>query len=400
MDHSDYDVVVVGAGPAGSSAARILSRKGFTTLLLDRRSRVGLPVQCGELLPTPFEIQDIFPHSRFIPRLVDVPSEFVTNKTSRTSLVSPDGHPIEFDFNANIIDRAKYDQHLAQQAIDSGCELSLSSFVTSRSSSNIISVKTKSDRRNIIAKIVVGADGANSLISKSLGNSYRDVNRDLSLSLNYVMNGVCCDEELVQMYFGKNIAPGGYAWIIPKGDSLANVGCGIRRSLSNPNVSLTTYLKHFITRNKIASSILKNAKITARVSAIVPMAGPVNHTFSENVVLVGDAAGHVMASNGGGIPQALGGGYIAGHIVSSHLADKINLSSYEKLWRYEFGKELDIGVSILRIADSVMSSDSLSTTCMRIAGRQFLEPLIRCRLPIPIDFVSKTFIRAFNIIVA
>ncbi|MFW9844458.1 MAG: digeranylgeranylglycerophospholipid reductase, partial [Candidatus Thorarchaeota archaeon] len=204
---------------------------------------------------------------------------------------------------------------------------------------------------------------------------------------------------VVQMFFGKHIAPGGYTWIIPKGDSMANVGFGIRRCISNPGTSLLTYLKHFISKNKIAAPQLKHAKIVTRVGAIIPVAGPVPITSSENAILVGDAAGHVMASNGGGIPPALAGGSIAGHVIAAHLDKQIPLDAYDKLWKYEFGKELDTALSVLRIADSVMTSDPLTDVCMRLAGKQFLEPLIRCRLPAPVEFVSKTFVRAFNAVV-
>lgn len=394
-----YDVAIVGAGPSGSSTARVLSSRGFKTIFIERQKRVGIPIQCGEFLPTPAEIRDIFPQSKYMPKLVDVQSEFVTNKTSQISLISPNGHTTEFDFKTNIIDRSRYDLHLAQQAIDAGSELHLSTRVTDRSPSNDLIMKTSSGKRQIASKIVVGADGPSSLISKTLGNRYEDLDRDLSQSINYIMSGVDCDEEQVLMFFGRNVAPGGYFWLIPKGDSKANVGFGLRRSLSTPDVSLTTYMKNFITKNKIAAPMLKHAKLLSRVGALIPMAGPVAHSYSDNVVLVGDAAGHVMASNGGGIPQALGGGYIAGHVVASHLEKGTELSVYERIWRNEFGHELDTALSILRIADSIMTSDPLTNVCMRLAGRQFLEPLIRCRLPLPVEFVSKTFVRVFNSII-
>jgi len=213
------------------------------------------------------------------------------------------------------------------------------------------------------------------------------------------MKGVDCDEDVVQMYFGKNVAPGGYTWIIPKGDSMANVGFGIRRCISNPGTSLLAYLKHFIAKNKIAAPQMKRAKVVSRVGAIIPVAGPVPITSTHNALLVGDAAGHVMASNGGGVPTALSGGSIAGHVIVTHLEEQTPLSIYDKLWRYEFGKELDTALSVLRIADSVMTSDPLTDVCMRLAGKQFLEPLIRCRLPAPVDFASRTFVRAFNALV-
>lgn len=396
---SSYDVAVVGAGPAGSTTAGILARKGIKTVLIDRRSKIGVPIHCGELLPALPELLDIFPRSKRLQRLGDPPKEFVTNKTKRTQLISPQGHVVEFKFGTNIIDRTKYDQHLAQQALDAGCELHLRSSVASRSPTNHLKIKTKSSPESIDAKIVVGADGPSSIISKTLGNFYKNKDRDLSPSINFMMNGVDCDDEVVQMFFGKHIAPGGYSWIIPKGDSMANVGFGIRRSLSAPGTSLLTYLKHFITKNGIAAPQLKRAKVVSRVGAIIPVAGPVSITSSENTVLVGDAAGHVMASNGGGIPPALAGGSIAGHVIAAHLEGKTPLTTYDRIWKYEFGKELDTALSTLRIADSVMASDPLTDVCMRLGGKQFLEPLIRCRLPAPVDFVSKTFVRAFNAIV-
>ncbi len=394
-----FDVAVVGAGPAGSTTAGILARKGFKTVIIDRRSEVGVPIHCGELLPTIPELLDIFPRSKRLEHLGNVPKEFVTNKTSRTQLISPQGHAVEFKFGTNIIDRTKYDQYLAHQALDSGCEIFLHSTVLDRSETNSLKIKSKIGPNQIDAQIVVGADGPSSLISKTLGNSYSSPEHDLSPSINFIMSGVDCDDDIVQMFFGKNIAPGGYSWIIPKGDSMANVGFGIRRCISTPGISLITYLKHFITKNKIAAPILKRAKIVSRVGAIIPVAGPVPITSSNNAVLVGDAAGHVMASNGGGIPTALSGGSIAGHVIAAHLDRQIPLSTYDKIWKYEFEKELNTALSILRIADSVMVSDSLTDVCMRFAGKQFLEPLIRCRLPAPVDFVSKTFVRAFNMIV-
>lgn len=397
--NTSYDVAVVGAGPAGSTTAEVLSRKGFKTILIDRRSEIGVPIQCGELFPTLSELKDIFPRSKRLQHLGKIPKVFITNKTRRTQLISPQGYIVEFKFRTNIIDRTKYDQYLAHQASEAGCETYLRSTVVDRSASNNLKIKSKECPDTIDAKIVVGADGPSSLISKTLGNSYTSPERELSPAINFIMKNVECDEEVVQMYFGKNIAPGGYSWIIPKGDSMANVGFGIRKCISNPGTSLLAYLKHFIAKNKIAAPQLKHAKIVSRVGAIIPVAGPVPITSSENAVVVGDAAGHVMASNGGGIPTALAGGSIAGHVITGCLERQTPLSAYDTTWKYEFGKELDTALSVLRIADSVMTSDPLTDVCMRLGGKQFLEPLIRCRLPAPVDFVSRTFVRAFNTIV-
>ncbi|MHA1216968.1 MAG: NAD(P)-binding protein, partial [Candidatus Thorarchaeota archaeon] len=84
-----YDVIVVGAGPAGSTVAAAVAKSGFSTLVVERRRVVGLPVQCGELLPTPREMADLFPNSPRAQRLADVPSDVIVNRTRTMRLVSP-----------------------------------------------------------------------------------------------------------------------------------------------------------------------------------------------------------------------------------------------------------------------------------------------------------------------
>ncbi len=388
-----YDVAVVGAGPAGSTVARIVAEQGFQTVVFDRRTEVGIPTQCGELIPTPSEARNLFPHSRRMPRAVQVPREFVTNKTQSIRLISPNGSSYEFPFEANIVDRAKFDQHLAQNAEDAGAEFFLSSTVMGRSNKNELTLKSSGETL-ARASLIVGADGAHSIIGKSLGQHFVHSEEDLSPSLQYVMSCGDVDSSVIEMYFGGSIAPGGYAWVIPKGDGLVNVGFGMRRSIAHDDTPLRTYLNRFVF--KTLASTLKNAKIVRRVSAIIPVGGPLKKTCSKNVLLVGDAAGHVMASNGGGIPTALCGAEIAGDVITNNLMLDAPLYEYEERWRTEFGKELDTALRVLRVADTVMPSDAITDICMRLAGVRFLEPLIRCRLPLPVDLASKTMVRVLN----
>ena len=389
-----FDVAVVGAGPAGSSAARIIAESGIRCMVLDRRSRIGVPVQCGELIPTVREISDLFPHSKTMLQVADVPKDIVVNSTRKIRLVSPRGHSFEFPFEANIIDRDRFDQHLADKAEDAGAEFQLNSVVEDRSKKNILKVRGK---ENVTCAIVIGADGPKSVIAQSIGNSYSVPNRDLSTSLQYQMNGISVDPSIVEMHFGEQIAPGGYAWIIPKGDGVANVGIGMRRNHANPNTHLREYLDYFVRKNPFVTPRLKGACIQRIVGAIIPMGGPVARTWTNNVLLTGDSAGHVMASNGGGIPTALCGGKIAGQVVVDYFKKESPLSVYEKRWMNEFGSELDTALRILRVADTVMPSDTVTDICMRLAGVRFLEPLIRCRLPSLIDLASKTIVKLMTL---
>ncbi|MHA2076440.1 MAG: geranylgeranyl reductase family protein [Candidatus Thorarchaeota archaeon] len=391
-----FDVAVIGAGPAGSSAARVVSEKGFETLVVDRRSTIGIPIQCGELIPTPSEAANLFPRSKRMPDAVNVPTNFITNKTTSIRLISPNGKAFEFPFEANIVDRCAFDQHLAHQSEDAGAKLLLGTHFVSRSNKNELVLKSRKSETYKSANVVIGADGAHSKVAQSLGDHFKHSDHDLSPSLQFVMKNADVDPSVVEMYFGGSVAPGGYAWIIPKGDGNVNVGFGMRKSLDKTETPLKTYLERFVYRNPHVAPMLKNAKILSRVGAIIPVGGPLQRTWTSSVLLIGDAAGHVMASNGGGIPTALCGGMIAGDAVSAHLEAGLSLSKYEEKWKAEFGSELDTALRVLRIADTVMPSDITTDICMRLAGVRFLEPLIRCRLPPLVDFASKTLVKVLN----
>jgi digeranylgeranylglycerophospholipid reductase len=396
MPENSYDVVVVGAGPAGCTAARVTADAGLKTLIIDRRREIGVPIHCGEFLPTPREMRDLLRDSPRASRLVGIPSDLIANRTDRLMLASPLSNQFFLRLDANVIDRTKFDQYIASRAEAAGAKIALESTVIHRNKSNTLTIRQEGHNIEMTAQVVIGADGPSSLISKSIGNRYHDHGRDLCPSLNYVLTEIECDSKTTEMYFGNQVAPGGYSWIIPKGNDTANVGFGMRRFFGDPEVPMKEYLQRFILSHPLVSPRTKKSIVVSRVGAIIPVGGPVDRTYTENVVLVGDAAGHVMASNGGGIPTALVGGEIAGESVVNHLTDGISLSSYEAQWRKEIGKELYTALRILRIADQVMPSDRITDQCMRLAGPRYLKHLIRCRLPIPVDFASKTLVKVLS----
>ncbi len=135
----------------------------------------------------------------------------------------------------------------------------------------------------------------------------------------------------------------------------------------------------------------------SRIAALIPVGGPVSRSWSEHAILAGDAAGHVMACNGGGIPSALIDGEIAGQAAVRHISEGIPLSSYETTWRKEIGSELRTALMILRVADQVMPSDKVTEICMHLARSHFLESLIRCRLPLSVDVAAKTLVKVLKV---
>lgn len=393
MSTLSYDVAIVGAGPAGCTAARVAAQHDLKTIVFDSRKQVGIPVQCGEYLPTPEEMHDLLPNSPRVAQLVDIPKELITNQSSRLILASPENRSFEFRLVSNIIDRAKFDQYLASQAKDAGAQIKLQTTVLKRRNSNHLLIRNKSGRSTIKAKVVIGADGAQSRIARSIGVRYANKARDLSPTIQYVMTNVDHDPDITEMYFGRQIAPGGYAWVIPKDDSTVNIGLGFRHAFTNPSETAISYLHRFIYSHPANMDRMKNAKIIRKTGAIVPAGGPLPRTYSDSVLLIGDAAGHVMASNGGGIPTALGGGELAGLAATQYIQHRTPLSWYEESWKREFGQELISALDILRIADAVMVSDRLTDRCMRLAGPRYLQHLIRCRLPFPVKFASKTLVK-------
>jgi len=383
---SKYDVVVVGAGPAGSTAARVTASDGLKTLLIDRRKEIGSPVQCGEYLPTIREMRTMFPQCPRLQKIGRIPSQFITNSTNEMIVYSPRLKGYRFPLDSNIIDRKEYDQHLVDQAVDAGATLLLGHRARSMTSKNRVMVSSRNGTSSYTGEIIIGADGPNSIIARSLGLSYPDRPRQISQSLQFVIGDVPTDITQPMMFFGHQVAPGGYAWIIPKSLHSANVGFGLRSTYIQSKGSLSSYLRNLISNKRILDGKLNDGRIISRVSASIPVGGPLKRTYSANALLVGDAAGHVMASNGGGIPTALAGGSIAGQIASRHLEDGLPLRVYQDTWKQEFGTQLYSALAVLRIADVMMKTDSLTEVAMGLSGARYLEDVIKCRVPNPLSF--------------
>jgi digeranylgeranylglycerophospholipid reductase len=167
------------------------------------------------------------------------------------------------------------------------------------------------------------------------------------------------------LYFG-NLAPGGYAWVIPKGDC-ANVGLGTWQHFHG---NLRRLFDAFMERHD-----LQPGKATG---GFVPVLGPVGMTVRGNALLVGDAAGHVMATNGGGINVAMICGRIAGDVTADHVFAQVPLTDYERRWRAAVGGPLARGARTKLLADRFFGSDRLLEAAMLLLGRRRMARAIRC----------------------
>lgn len=351
------DVLVVGAGPAGSTTARFCAGPDADVLMIDRRKEIGFPVQCGEMLPSTDEMYSIFPKGSNLEELFDLDDSLVAGRCSYVHLVSPGGRVYGLDFISHTLDRRVFDKHLVSLALERGARL--------ETGVSLLSLKggvARTTSGEIRARVVVGADGPNSLVAREAG-----LERP---SARYP--AITCRAEgefgdAVKMFFG-GVAPGGYAWIIPK-DKGANIGLGFNNRVHDrpPSEALDSFARGL------------GCRISDVSLGFVPMSGPVPSTVAGQVLLVGDAAGQTMASNGGGIPTAMIAGRIAGRTITEHLKAGTSLSVYEDRWGGVIGGPLRNSVRIRRLADVAFSGDRLLGIAMAILGRRGLDRAIRCK---------------------
>jgi len=354
-----FDTVVVGAGPAGSAAARFSAEGGASTLLLERRERVGVPVECGEFLPSVSTLREILPRVEDLGGLFDIPPGCVSRPTSRMAVISPGGRRYELDFEGLSLDRERYDRHLADLAVKAGAELR-----TGTGASGVRGDIVETAAGPVRARVVIGADGPLSTVRRGLGIPSP---RLLCPCFQYTVPGGFGDA--VEMYFGR-VAPGGYAWVIPKAGG-ANIGLGIPPG--RKGATLRARLDAFVSERGIGAAPVRES------GGIVPASGPLPSTVRGNVLLCGDAAGQVMASNGGGIPIAVVCGRAAGRAAAAFVGGRAPLAAYERLWRAEVGEVLSNSLHVKKLSDWWMWSDTLVGLAMVLIGRGGIRKALTCK---------------------
>lgn len=315
----DRQVIVVGAGPAGSTAARYAAEAGAGVLLLDRRAVVGRPVQCAGYLPSETELLDMLPDVPDQEELFGVDDSFVLAETYESVMVSPNGRRYSLKFSGRTVDRGEWDPHLVALAVEAGAE-----FHPSTQAMDIKDGVLHTDRGSYLPSAIIAADGPNSRTRAAAGlPTPKLIAPALNAEARMLHTGK------VEMHFCRE-APGAYAWIIPAGEDRVHIGLGAdpRRG----SIDLKSNLKAFAER--------AGAELGPVTGGFVPSAGPVKRTTRGNVMLVGDAAGHVMASNGGGVPIAMAAGRTAGQVAAQVVSDSGDIRDYDKRWRRELGDVL------------------------------------------------------------
>ncbi|HYY48940.1 MAG TPA: NAD(P)/FAD-dependent oxidoreductase [Thermoplasmata archaeon] len=352
---SPYEAIVVGGGPAGGTAARYAARRGLKVLVLDKRKEIGVPVQCGEYVAQNEEVRSIFPSVGDLEDLMEVPYRVRERDTPVVRIWSPKGRRYDVPFRGFTVRRDRMDQGIVAQAVREGAEL-----LTETTVNKVRGEEVETNRGTFRGKVIIGSDGPRSTVAKSVGLEWPVSAPAMSATAPGDFG------DATDMFFG-NLAPGGYAWIIPKA-GCANVGLGTWQHFRG---NLRALFDRFVEARG-----LEPQKATG---GFVPVLGPPPRTVKGNAILVGDAAGMVMATNGGGNNLAMIAGRIAGLTAADHLLDGTPLDAYESRWRAAIGGPLAEGVRIKGLADRFFGSDRLLELAMILLGRRRMERAIRCQ---------------------
>ena len=315
-DSTHHDVIVIGGGPAGSTVARYAASNGADVLVIDGRDPIGTPLQCGELVPSNDEMRRLCPAVPDMDDLFQTPESAISRRSTKMHLVPPSGKPLKFDFEGLVLNRVAHDEALVELAKLNGAKYLVDSHVD-RVEENTVILRNGS---TFSAKIIVGAAGHNDPLRRDFWDE-----SSLKIPVKFVlMDGDFGDA--VELHFG-SMAPGGYAWMFPK-SSGANIGLGIQRKFARGR-SLNQFADEFISNY--------GGEISFRGAGSLPMSGSIRNFVKGNYLLVGDAAGMVLPSNGAGITIAMIGGRIAGQVIAEHLSEGVPLMEYERRWNQQLG---------------------------------------------------------------
>jgi digeranylgeranylglycerophospholipid reductase len=395
-NNQSYDLIVVGAGPAGSSAAKTAAEKGLDVLLIEREMEIGVPDKCGEFIPSLKEMKKLVPKVPNLEEFFDPPSKCVVNYTKYVNFIFPNNVEISVPFNGVVVERKLFDKYLANEAVRAGVKIApFTSALKLLDKRNGLRVRNNDGLFDLYSNIIVGADGAYSLIAREAGLPVSKDPLDYGVGYQYEMCGVKHDPDFVDMYLGEDIAPGTYAWIIPKEGDIANVGTGVRAPFMDKSMSIRDYQYNFVNKHPISSKKLIKAMPTAVKAGNIPVGGPLMKTSTEKVMVVGDAGGHTIPTVGWGIPPGLIVGRIAGNIASEHILNGRCLTDFDYAWRNEIGETLENSLRLRRMSDVVFKNKMMIDVVTRLGWltKETIMKFILCKMDMSMKFIEKTLMR-------
>ena len=284
-----FDVLVLGLGPAGASAAAEAARRGCKVIALDRKREAGVPVQCAE----------------FVPALLAVEAGAVRQPIdSMLTFVENDAPDPRLDFPGRMLDRAAFDASLVEEAKRAGADVRFSCLVTRIEPDGVVHATEGSVR----ASIIIGADGPRSRAGRAIGSVNTELVETRQFSVPLLKPHAATD-----IFLSAGI-PGGYGWLFPKG-AVANLGAGVSPQHRAQLKSIVAGL-----HARLAQEQRVGTRIISTTGGAIPVGGllkPWGKLGETQVLLAGDAAGLAHPVTGAGIAAAVHSGRLAGQAAAS-----------------------------------------------------------------------------------
>ena len=336
----DYDVVIVGAGPVGSTIAFYLAQNDLNVVMVEKKTSIGYPLQCAGIL------------SKHIFEYNELPGEIILNTVNGAFL-----HSKNFILNvgtdedaAHVIDRVGYDQFLSNRAIKNGVEIINMKVMNVDVEKGITYL---SNGQTITSKVIVGCDGFNSIVSKTMGNKQQNFNASQMLvSINdedmnnfRKSNGKTAD--YVDMCLYEDTIPG-FIWIIPLQNMEYRVGLFSNGSHRQQNTILTDFLNENF-----------EYEIIEKYKGFIPIFNNKNRLVKNRAILIGDAASQIKPTTGGGLLIAFDSCKMASkHIVDAIKKDDIKLLKiYQKEFNKRYSKEFNYQFKVQKAFNLLNDAD-------------------------------------------